>query len=822
MAGETPDTSGQRKSSGTSSGSSSGDRTARSSGEASGEPTAKPADPRLAVSRQSAAEEDAPARVDQPTAVFSTAALDSSSGEAEAGSSAESSEAEAEGAGEADASKDARLRAAVAAWVSGSDGNDDSRPPEDEEAPESAEEPAEEAEEAEGGAEGAEAAAAGAAGGSDASGAADEADSGSGSEAEDEPEDDESEASQDADADPADEDESADGDEAALDAAPEEPAPTSEDDDDPAEDDAPQDDESDDEESEDTKSEDPPADQPADQPVDQPTAIFKAPKAKVDQPTAMLKLPADAEKAEAEKTETSKAEAPKAEAPKADTEDPAAEAESERTSKFVALKPLDEPKAPKQRTESASDAKAPQEAAAGAALPPEAPTAAASAPGAAHLGPERTTQQPLPPKPPLDLLAELTNRPKPPETVLRTTVRRVKIWTPLVLLLVVVFAVVQSVRPLPTPTLALTADAKYTFDGSEPSLPWPTEGQAVVDVDGIGSLGTYGDEKPIPVGSVAKVMTAYLILKEHKATEELTVDKTAADHFRTGEPANESVVEVEEGDVITVEEAIKDLMLPSANNIAKLLARWDSGGDEEAFVKKMNDAAKDLGMKNTTYTDASGLDETTVSTAVDQVKLGKAAMEIPLFRKIVRMPKFDSTTSERPQDERNFNKLVPLFGVVGIKTGSTTKAGGNLLFAAEKEIGGERQLIIGAVFGQHLPPIIDTATARSKDLILRAQDLLETRTVVQKGDVVGHVDDGLGGTTPVVATEDVSAVGWPGLTVDLAVGDGGETVPHIAKAGTEVGVLSVGDGKEGAVKVPVALQEDLKEPGFGAKLTRIG
>ncbi|CAM5374974.1 D-alanyl-D-alanine carboxypeptidase [Streptomyces hirsutus] len=51
---------------------------------------------------------------------------------------------------------------------------------------------------------------------------------------------------------------------------------------------------------------------------------------------------------------------------------------------------------------------------------------------------------------------------------------------------------------------------------------------------------------------------------------------------------------------------------------------------------------------------------------------------------------------------------------------------------------------------------------------------------------------------------------------------GGE-LPHRAKAGTEVGSLTVGDGtNSGAVKVPVALQEDLVEPGFPAKLTRLG
>ncbi|CAM5271078.1 hypothetical protein SALBM217S_03970 [Streptomyces griseoloalbus] len=86
------------------------------------------------------------------------------------------------------------------------------------------------------------------------------------------------------------------------------------------------------------------------------------------------------------------------------------------------------------------------------------PAAAESTTFLPQVGPERTTQQPLPPKPPLDLLAELTNTPPPPQTPLRTAVRRIKIWTPLVLLLLIVFAVVQNVRPLPAPTLVLTAE----------------------------------------------------------------------------------------------------------------------------------------------------------------------------------------------------------------------------------------------------------------------------------------------------------------------------------------------------------------------------
>lgn len=68
-------------------------------------------------------------------------------------------------------------------------------------------------------------------------------------------------------------------------------------------------------------------------------------------------------------------------------------------------------------------------------------------------------------------------QPAPAADPLRTTVRRVKIYAPVVLLLAVVLAVVQLVRPLPAPRLALSAKASYTFDGGAPTLPWPKEGQ---------------------------------------------------------------------------------------------------------------------------------------------------------------------------------------------------------------------------------------------------------------------------------------------------------------------------------------------------------
>ncbi|MFJ8825584.1 D-alanyl-D-alanine carboxypeptidase [Streptomyces sp. NPDC102467] len=543
----------------------------------------------------------------------------------------------------------------------------------------------------------------------------------------------------------------------------------------------------------------------ADGPVDQPTAVFKAVAPPVDQPTTMLKSPgakpakpANPAKDAKDAKGTAAAKSTAAANGAASVKGGKPETEAERTSKFVPLKGLDSAAAP------------------GTGKPAEPPVA------------ERTTQQPLPPKPPLDLLAELTNTPPPPETRVRTTVRRVKVWTPLVLLLIVVFAVVQAVRPLPTPTLQLTAQESVSFDGGKPSVPWPGQGQAAMDVNGIGTFGTSGDQKPVPIASIAKVMTVYLILRDHplKTGEKgpkIPVDAAAQKHYETGKAENESVVKVTEGQQISEYEALQAVMLPSANNIAKLLARWDTGeSSEDTFVDKMNKTAKELGMKNTTYTDPSGLDKTTVSTAEDLVKLGRAAMENPVFKDVSSQPSYVDLNGDK---QNNFFGLVPTVAI-GIKTGTTTAAGGNILFAAEKKVGGKTQTIIGAALGQYGrngTANIDEVTGVVRKLIESGQSALTAKKIVTKGDVVGQVDDGMGGTTPVVATKDVTAVGWSGLTVRLKLGEKkGETPPHAAKAGTEVGVLSVGDGKNDAVEVPVALQKDLAEPGFGAKIKRVG
>ncbi|ALC29372.1 serine hydrolase [Streptomyces sp. CFMR 7] len=550
--------------------------------------------------------------------------------------------------------------------------------------------------------------------------------------------------------------------------------------------------------------------------IDQPTAVFKAvtPPKKVDQPTTALKLPPQDKSADGDQAEPGQEKAGQDKQSKRDEPESAVE----RTSTFVPLRSDDVQPA------ASTTAPAPAETDTDtASTTSSTPTPSAATPSWAAA--ERTRQQPLPPKPPLDLLAELTNTPPPPETPVRTAVRRVKIWTPLVLLLLIIFAIVQVMRPLPEPALKLTAKPTYAFEGGDTKLSWPGQGQSAVMVDGVGSLGSEGAQKSAPIASVAKVMTAYVILKEHplkgdEQGETITADQKAEDESKN---ADESVAPLKNGQKLSQRQMLQLLMIPSGNNAARLLARWDAGS-EDAFVDKMNDAAKDLGMTDSTYTDPSGLDKATVSTATDQLKLAQAVMKNDVFRTIVDMPEVEIEGIDGKIYNNNTLLLQP--GVSGIKTGSSTPAGGNLLWSANTKVDGKVLWIYGAVMGQQagtgrVYDSLSLSLTNSLKLIKDAQQAVTSATVVKKGDVVGYVDNGFGAQTPVVATKDLKAVGWPGLEVELKVTDNGKGIGHEAKAGSEVGMVTVGTGT-GKVTAPVVLQDDLTEPAFGDKLTRIG
>ncbi|MEU2347866.1 hypothetical protein [Modestobacter sp. NPDC049651] len=250
-----------------------------------------------------------------------------------------------------------------------------------------------------------------------------------------------------------------------------------------------------------------------------------------------------------------------------------------------------------------------------------------------------------------------------------------------------------------------------------PSVDWPAQGQAAYTTSATGVLRRSGPEQPVPIASVTKVMTAHVVLRAaplRPGESGPVIRLTAADVADTERrrAAGESVVRVEAGEELTELQALQALLLPSANNIAVVLARH-TAGSVEAFVRRMNEAARELGMSGTTYRDPSGIDAGTVSTAADQVRLFDAAMADPVFAAVA-----GSRTAELPVagTVRSTNTLLGQDGFVAGKTGSHDAAGGCLVFRVVREVDGRRVTVTGAVLGQRGGPLVPAALAAARDL----------------------------------------------------------------------------------------------------------
>ena len=210
-----------------------------------------------------------------------------------------------------------------------------------------------------------------------------------------------------------------------------------------------------------------------------------------------------------------------------------------------------------------------------------------------------------------------------------------------------------------------------------------------------------GATRPVPIASVAKVMTAYVVLHDHPLPSggsgpDIAVQPSEAAAYPSQARDGDSLVPVAAGEMLTERQALEALLLPSADNMAWILARWDAGS-QAAFVARMNATARRLGMTGTSYTDPSGLDPSTTSTAADQVRLGMAAMRVPVLAAIAAM---SAAVVPVAGVVRNYNTLLGQDGIAGLKTGSTQAAGGCLLIAAWSQAGGRNTLIVAATFGQ--------------------------------------------------------------------------------------------------------------------------
>ena len=192
------------------------------------------------------------------------------------------------------------------------------------------------------------------------------------------------------------------------------------------------------------------------------------------------------------------------------------------------------------------------------------------------------------------------------------------------------------------------------------------------------------DEK-LPPASMTKMMSMLLIIEEIekgnlKWDEVITASSNAAS-------MGGSQIFLEAGEKMTVEELLKGISIASGNDATVAMAERISGS-EESFVKKMNDKVKELGLKNTHFSNATGLTiDNHYSSAYDMAMIAK---ELIKHEKILEFTgtyeEYLRKNTESPFWLVNTNRLVRFYdGVDGLKTGFTKEAGYCLTSTAKRD-----------------------------------------------------------------------------------------------------------------------------------------
>src|SRR5690348_16078687 len=209
------------------------------------------------------------------------------------------------------------------------------------------------------------------------------------------------------------------------------------------------------------------------------------------------------------------------------------------------------------------------------------------------------------------------------------------------LLIVVAVATFNYLRPIPPVSAAPLLPASQVIPGTAPTLPWPSQGAGAVAVAGLGFIASSGNEQAIPAASVTKVMTGLLALEDKPLTKgdsgpSLTLTDTDVQSYQSDLSDQQSVVKVQAGEQLTELQLLQGMLIPSANNFAETIARWDAGS-VGAFVNKMNTRAAALHLTHTKFADPSGASAASVSTPTDLMNLGMAAMRNEVFAQVVAM-----------------------------------------------------------------------------------------------------------------------------------------------------------------------------------------
>ncbi|MBR6555781.1 MAG: D-alanyl-D-alanine carboxypeptidase [Clostridia bacterium] len=358
---------------------------------------------------------------------------------------------------------------------------------------------------------------------------------------------------------------------------------------------------------------------------------------------------------------------------------------------------------------------------------------------------------------------------------------------------------------LSVPCLALEAAPADALTLSAPSaVLMHTDGTVLYEKDA---------HRPMPPASVTKVMTLLLAAEAIDAGALAMADVVTASAHACS--MGGSQVWLEEGEQLTVEQLLKCVVLASANDCAVALAEAVAGS-EEAFVTRMNDRAKQLGMENTKFVNCCGLDaQGHLTTAYDIALMSRELMRHSWIEDYTTL--WQDTIRDGAFTLTNTNKMVRHYdGMIGLKTGSTSQAGFCLSAVARRD----GMTLVAVVLGA------ENSTKRTADI----RTLLDygfanyCEIPIVPSDPLPQLDVRMGTkkTVPLMLGETA------GLLAEKS--NAGTLVTHLDLAanlqapierGEQVGTLSVMDGDTVLRQIPVVAAEDCPRQTVGRIFLRL-
>lgn len=325
-------------------------------------------------------------------------------------------------------------------------------------------------------------------------------------------------------------------------------------------------------------------------------------------------------------------------------------------------------------------------------------------------------------------------------------------------------------------------------------------------------------DEALPIASISKLMTFFLVKEKIAEGKFKLEDKVKVSVTASSEEG--SSLDLKAGEEISVKDLLDGLMIVSGNDAAVALAEL-VGETESKFVTMMNDKASELGLKNVTFTNASGLtkngQDNKMSTR-DIFTLSKTIIE--KYPEVLEYAK--TTVLEQPS--RNFKKesTIPLVGEVegvdGLKTGHTDEAGYCLVSTMKIKKGESEFRIISVLMGAKTKA--DRAQYM-KDMLNYAKQNIETRKLIDIEKFTKKVDvkSASNGYVELVPKEDIERVSMKGINYTTEVNVGEVKLP--LKKGDKVGEILIKNSNEVIATVDLVAKEDYSKAGLLSRTVRL-